>query len=79
MLKSLIIGLLISVSTVSNNNYSFKLGKVDGYVYKDYIEYIDWRKDMIKEYGIEEYINMNKELGIDNEYESFIDYQEYIK
>jgi hypothetical protein len=45
----------------------------------DYVDYLCWRHDMIEEYGLEEYVEINKINHLNSETESFVDYQLYIK
>ena len=72
---------LLMVFNVFNMNYdyNFMFEKVESYHLMVYVDYLCWRHDMIEEYGLEEYVEINKFNHLNSETESFVDYQLYIK
>ena len=79
-MKNIILSLLIVLNVFNMNyDYNFMLEKVESYHLMDYVDYLCWRHDMIEEYGLEEYVEINKFNHLNSETESFVDYQLYIK
>ena len=79
-LINMMVSLFVTLNVFNMNfNYDFMLEKVESYHLIDYVDYLCWRHDMIEEYGLEEYVEINKFNHLDSETESFIDYQLYIK
>lgn len=61
MMKKIIVGLFISLSLLSVK----------------YIDYLNYKNDLISKYGNEVYNSMNQEAGIHSEFESFKYYVKY--
>ena len=79
-LINMMVSLFVTLNVFNMNyNYDFMLEKVESYHLIDYVDYLCWRHDMIEEYGLKEYVEINKFNHLDSETESFIDYQLYIK
>ena len=79
-MMNIIVSLLMVLNVFNMNyDYNFMLEKVESYHLMDYVDYLCWRYDMIEEYGLEEYVEINKFNDLNSETESFIDYQLYIK
>ena len=79
-LINMMVSLFVTLNVFNMNyNYDFMLEKVESYHLMDYVDYLCWRHDMIEEYGLKEYVEINKFNHLDSETESFIDYQLYIK
>lgn len=79
-MMNIIVSLLMVFNVFNMNyDYNFMLEKVETYHLMDYVDYLCWRHDMIEEYGLEEYVEINKINHLNSETESFIDYQLYIK
>ena len=79
-MMNIIVSLLMVLNVFNMNyDYNFMLEKVESYHLMDYVDYLCWRHDMIEEYGLEEYVEINKINHLNSETESFIDYQLYIK
>lgn len=79
-MMNIIVSLLMVLNVFNMNyDYNFMLEKVETYHLMDYVDYLCWRHDMIEEYGLEEYVEINKINHLNSETESFVDYQLYIK
>ena len=79
-LINMMVSLFVTLNVFNMNfNYDFMLEKVESYHLMDYVDYLCWRHDMIEEYGLKEYVEINRFNHLDSETESFIDYQLYIK
>ena len=79
-MMNIIVSLLMVFNVFNMNyDYNFMLEKVETYHLMDYVDYLCWRHDMIEEYGLEEYVEINKINHLNSETESFVDYQLYIK
>ena len=79
-MMNIIVSLLMVLNVFNMNyDYNFILEKVESYHLMDYVDYLCWRHDMIEEYGLEEYVEINKINHLNSETESFVDYQLYIK
>ena len=79
-LINMIVSLFVTLNVFNMNfNYDFMLEKVESYHLMDYVDYLCWRHDMIEEYGLKEYVEINRFNHLNSETESFIDYQLYIK
>ena len=79
-MMNIIVSLLMVLNVFNMNyDYNFMLNKVESYHLMDYVDYLCWRHDMIEEYGLEEYVEINKINHLNSETESFVDYQLYIK
>ena len=79
-LINMMVSLFVTLNVFNMNfNYDFMLEKVESYHLMDYVDYLCWRHDMIEEYGLKEYVEINRFNHLNSETESFIDYQLYIK
>ena len=79
-MMNIIVSLLMVLNVFNMNyDYNFMLEKVETYHLMDYVDYLCWRHDMIEEYGLEEYVEINKINHLNSETESFVDYQLYIR
>ena len=79
-MMNIIVSLLMVLNVFNiNYDYNFMLEKVETYHLMDYVDYLCWRHDMIEEYGLEEYVEINKINHLNSETESFVDYQLYIR
>ena len=79
-MMNIIVSLLMVLNVFNMNyDYNFMLEKVESYHLMDYVDYLCWRHDMIEEYRLEEYVEINNFNDLNSETESFIDYQLYIK
>ena len=79
-MMNIIVSLLMVFNVFNMNyDYNFMLEKVETYHLMDYVDYLCWRHDMIEEYGLEEYVEINKINHLNSETESFVDYQLYIR
>ena len=79
-MMNIIVSLLMVFNVFNMNyDYNFMLEKVETYHLMDYVDYLCWRHDMIEEYGLEEYVEINKFNHLNSETESFVDYQLYIR
>ena len=81
IINIIIIVLIFGALAITNNKIvevpAAKTGVQGGYTKEDYDRYLEYKNNLIDEYGEDIYRLMNQEAGIETEEESFKHFMEY--